>query len=245
MKQMRKITALFLMATMLFAAASCTNKSEQTANPENKESMIEQVVTWYMDNVNYGTITLLMTLESTVIPIPSEMVVPPAVYKAMQEDSDLSVVLVILFATLGALIGSTINYTIALWLGRPIIYRFAESRFGKMCLVNEEKVKKAEDYFVRHGKASTFIGRLVLGVRHLISIPAGLSKMHYGTFLLYTALGAAIWNIILAALGYIAQDNADLIKTYSKELSYMLLALGVLFVLYLIYNGFFKKKKTD
>jgi membrane protein DedA with SNARE-associated domain len=113
-----------------------------------------------------------------------------------------------------------------------------------MCLLSDEKVRKAEEYFVKHGKASTFIGRLVPGIRQLISLPAGLARMHFGTFLLYTTLGALLWNIVLAVLGYIAHGERDLINTYSKELSYVLLALGVLFVLYLLYNGFLKKKST-
>ncbi|MDR3269435.1 MAG: DedA family protein [Tannerella sp.] len=197
-----------------------------------------------MDHMNYGTITLLMTVESSFIPFPSEVVVPPAAYKASREDSDLNLVLVILFATLGALIGAIINYYLALWLGRPVIYRFAESRVGRMCLLSSKKVRKAEDYFAKYGKVSTFIGRLVTVVRQLISIPAGLAKMHFGVFLLYTGLGALIWNIILAILGYVAQGKADLINNYSHELAYILLGLGILFVFYLIYKGFFEKKKS-
>ena len=210
--------------------------------PEEK-SPVEKVVSWYMDHMNYGTITLLMTVESSFIPFPSEVIVPPAAYIASRDDSNMNIVLVVVFATLGALIGSIINYYLALYLGRPVIYRFAESRIGRMCLLSNEKVKKAEDYFVRHGKISTFIGRLVPGIRQLISIPAGLSRMHFGSFLLYTFIGAFAWNIILAVLGYIAHGNADLIGQYSKELSYLLLGLGLLFVIYLVYNGFFKKQQ--
>jgi len=210
--------------------------------PEEK-SPVEKVVSWYMDHMNYGTITLLMTVESSFIPFPSEVIVPPAAYIASRDDSNMNIVLVVVFATLGALLGSIINYYLALYLGRPVIYRFAESRIGRMCLLSNEKVKKAEDYFVRHGKISTFIGRLVPGIRQLISIPAGLSRMHFGSFLLYTFIGAFAWNIILAVLGYIAHGNADLIGQYSKELSYLLLGLGLLFVIYLVYNGFFKKQQ--
>jgi len=212
------------------------------SNPEEK-SPVEKVVSWYMDHMNYGTITLLMTVESSFIPFPSEVIVPPAAYIASRDDSNMNIVLVVVFATLGALLGSIINYYLALYLGRPVIYRFAESRIGRMCLLSNEKVKKAEDYFVRHGKISTFIGRLVPGIRQLISIPAGLSRMHFGSFLLYTFIGAFAWNIILAVLGYIAHGNADLIGQYSKELSYLLLGLGLLFVIYLVYNGFFKKQQ--
>jgi membrane protein DedA with SNARE-associated domain len=183
-----------------------------------------------------------MTVESSFIPFPSEVVVPPAAYKASQPDSGMHIAWVVVFATLGALLGSLINYFLALWLGRILVYRFAESQLGHLCLLSAEKVQKAEDYFVRHGKASTFIGRLVPAVRQLISLPAGLSRMPLHTFLLYTFLGAGAWNIVLAALGYVAQGNAGLISRYNKELSWLLLALGVAFVLYLLYNAFHKKK---
>jgi membrane protein DedA with SNARE-associated domain len=239
-----KTFSLFL-AGIVLAGTAFAGTAGNTTPPEEEKSVMEEVVSWYMDNMNYGTITLLMTVESSFIPFPSEVVVPPAAYKASQEGSDMNIVLVVLFATLGALIGAIINYYLALWLGRPIIYRFAESRLGRMCLLSSEKVRHAEDYFTRHGKASTFIGRLVPGVRQLISIPAGLAKMPVGSFLLYTGFGAFIWNVVLVTLGYIAHGNADLIDQYSKELSYILLVLGILFVLYLVYNGFFKAKKLS
>ncbi|MCL2132345.1 MAG: DedA family protein [Lentimicrobiaceae bacterium] len=205
---------------------------------------MENVASWYMDNMNYGTITLLMVVESSFIPFPSEVVVPPAAYKASQENSDLRIILVVIFATIGAMIGSFINYFLALWLGRPIIHRFADSKLGRMCLLSSEKVQKAEDYFVKHGKTSTFIGRFIPGIRQLISIPAGLSKMPILPFAAFTALGAGIWNIILAVLGYLAHGQADLIDTYSKEISIITLALGVVFAGYLVYNGFIKKKNV-
>jgi membrane protein DedA with SNARE-associated domain len=197
-----------------------------------------------MDNMNYGTVTLLMTIESSFIPFPSEVVVPPAAYKALEENSNMNIVLVVVFATLGAIIGALINYYLAKWLGRPIIYKFVETRFGKMCLLSKEKVEKAEQYFDKHGKSSTFIGRLVPGIRQLISIPAGLAKMNIVSFISFTALGAGIWNILLAVLGYIGHGNKELIDKYSHELSYILLGLGVLFVIYLIYKGISKKKQN-
>ena len=218
--------------------------SPDTAVPvSEKESALERVVSWYMEHINYGTITLLMTVESSFIPFPSEVVVPPAAYIASQEDGDMNIILVVVFATLGALFGSIINYYIALFLGRPIVYRFAESKIGRMCLLSHEKIIKAENLFVKHGNMTTLICRLIPGIRQIISIPAGFSRMHFGNFLLYTFIGATLWNIILAVLGYIAHGQADLIKQYSKELSYVLSGLALLFVLYLIYNGFIKKKK--
>jgi membrane protein DedA with SNARE-associated domain len=208
------------------------------------KSVVEKVVSWYENNLNYGTIMLLMAVESSFIPFPSEVVVPPAAYKAMEEDSNLNILLVIIFATLGAIIGALVNYYLSLWLGRPIIYKFAESRIGRMCLLDKEKVQKSEEYFKKHGKSSTFIGRLVPAIRQLISIPAGLSKMNLGTFLLFTTLGAMIWNAILAFLGYIAHGQKDLITKYSIELSYILLGLGIIFILYLVYKGFSNKRES-
>ncbi len=232
------ILSLVFAGISLNATAQTNNQVEQV----EEKNIIEKVTTWYMDNMNYGTVTLLMTIESSFIPFPSEVVVPPAAYKALEEDSNMNIVLVVVFATLGAIIGAVINYFLALWLGRPIIYKFVETRFGKMCLLSKEKVEKAEQYFDKHGKSSTFVGRLVPGIRQLISIPAGLAKMNLVSFISFTALGAVIWNIILAVLGYIGHGNKELIDQYSHELSYVLLGLGVLFVIYLIYKGLSKKK---
>jgi membrane protein DedA with SNARE-associated domain len=239
----RSISILVFLTLFFILPVHAT--SEVSDSEAEKISAIEKVVTWYTDHMNYGTITLLMTVESSFIPFPSEVVVPPAAYIASREDSDMNIILVVVFATIGALIGSIVNYYLAQYLGRPIIYRFAESKIGRMCLLSSEKVKKAETYFVKHGKASTLIGRLVPGIRQLISIPAGLSRMHFGSLLLDPFIGAGFWNILLAILGYIAHGYAAIIQQYSKELSYILLGLGSLFILYLIYNGFFKKNKKN
>ena len=200
-------------------------------------------IQWCLDHLNYWTITLLMAIESSFIPFPSEVVVPPAAYKAAGANSDLNVFLVVLFATIGANIGAVINYYLAYFVGRPIVYKFAKSRFGHLCLIDEEKVKHAEAYFEKHGALSTFVGRLIPAVRQLISIPAGLAKMKLSTFLLYTTLGAGIWNTILAAIGYYLQSvvpEEQLMETvtkYSHELGYIFIGVGVLVVGYLIYKG--------
>ena len=200
-------------------------------------------IQWCLDHLNYWTITLLMAIESSFIPFPSEVVVPPAAYKAAGGNSELNVYLVVLFATIGANIGALINYTLAYYVGRPIVYKFANSRFGHMCLIDEAKVKHAEVYFDNHGALSTFIGRLIPAVRQLISIPAGLSKMKLTTFLLYTTLGAGIWNITLAAIGYSLQSVVpedqllETVSKYSHELGYVFIALGIFIVGYLIYKG--------
>ena len=200
-------------------------------------------IQWCLDHLNYWTITLLMAIESSFIPFPSEVVVPPAAYKAAGGSSELNVYLVVLFATIGANIGALINYTLAYYVGRPIVYKFANSRFGHMCLIDESKVKHAEVYFDNHGALSTFIGRLIPAVRQLISIPAGLAKMKLTTFLLYTTLGAGIWNITLAAIGYSLQSVVpedqllETVSKYSHELGYVFIGLGIFIVGYLIYKG--------
>ena len=200
-------------------------------------------IQWCLDHLNYWTITLLMAIESSFIPFPSEVVVPPAAYKAASGNSELNVYLVVLFATIGANIGALINYYLAYFVGRPIVYKFANSRFGHMCLIDEAKVQHAEAYFEKHGALSTFIGRLIPAVRQLISIPAGLAKMKITTFLLYTTLGAGIWNAILAAIGYYLQSVVPedqlmaTVSEYSHELGYIFIGLGILIVAYLIYKG--------
>lgn len=240
---MKNLIKNFILCLFLLGITTTAFAQTETSTIKSEEkTIVEQVTSWYMDNMNYGTVTLLMVIESSFIPFPSEVVVPPAAYKALEEGSNMNIVLVVVFATLGAIIGALINYFLSLWLGRPIIYKFVETRFGKMCLLDKQKVEKAEKYFDKHGKSSTFIGRLVPGIRQLISIPAGLAKMNIATFICFTALGAGIWNIILALLGYLGHGNKELIDQYSHELSYILLGLGVLFVAYLIYKGLSKKK---
>ncbi len=182
-----------------------------------------------MANLNYFTIALLMAIESTFLPLPSEVVIPFAAYKAGQ--GDLNVFIVVISGTIGALSGSLINYTLAYYLGRPLVYRFAESKIGHLFLLSAEKVKHAEEYFIRNGKTSTFIGRLVPGIRHLISIPAGLAKMNLRDFIMFTFLGAGIWNIILAVIGFYLYEAREQIFPY---LGHILVALGIAFVVYLI-----------
>ena len=194
---------------------------------------------WYMQHMNYLSITLLMIIESSFIPFPSEIVIPPAIWKAA--GGDLNMPLVVFFATLGAVIGAIVNYVLALWLGRVIVYKLVETRLGKLFMLSQHKVENAEVYFNRHGRSSTFIGRLVPGIRQLISIPAGLAKMNFKQFILFTALGSALWNIILAVLSYSLYTQQDMLKEYMSELSYALLAAGILFVVYLIWK--YRKKK--
>ena len=203
-------------------------------------------IQWCLDNLNYWTITLLMAIESSFIPFPSEVVVPPAAYKSAAT-GDLNIWLVILFATLGAVIGALINYFLALWLGKPIVYKFANSRFGHMCLIDQQKVETAEQFFIKYGVAATLVGRLVPAVRQLISIPAGLAKMNLLKFALFTALGAGLWNAVLAAMGYYLEaivPEDQLIATvteYSHEIGYVIIAVVALALAYIIYKGVKKK----
>lgn len=200
---------------------------------------------WILDNLNYWVVTLFMAIESSFIPFPSEVIVPPAAWKAMTDDS-MNIFLVVFFATVGADLGALVNYGLARWLGRPLVYRFAASRLGHMCLIDEAKVRHAEEYFKTHGAASTFFGRLVPAVRQLISIPAGLAGMKPAPFLLYTTLGAGVWNSILALIGYFIYRYTDLKTTadvyqlaqqYSHELGYAILAIAVVVIGYLAYKG--------
>ena len=199
---------------------------------------MESLIQFCLDHLNYWTVTLFMAIESSFIPFPSEAVVPPAAWKAAVT-GEMNVILVVFFATLGALFGALINYYIAVWFGRPIVYKFANSRLGHMCLIDETKVHTAEEFFEKHGVVSTLIGRLVPVVRQLISIPAGLARMGIGRFIIYTSLGAGIWNVILAALGYYMayipgmQSEAAVmtkVKEYSSEIGIVFIVLAVAIV---------------
>lgn len=198
-----------------------------------------------LSNLNYGTILLLMLLESTVIPVPSELVVAPAAYHAA--GGSLNVFLVVLFATIGADLGASINHFVALYVGRPVIYKFANSKWGKMCLLNQEKVEKSERYFDDHGIVATLTGRLIPGIRHLISLPAGLARMNYWKFLLYTTLGAGAWHATLAAMGWylhaiVPEDQLEAtIEQYNHYIVFGILALVVLAILYFVGKKYVKK----
>lgn len=220
----------------------------------------QSILDWVSQNVNqYWVITMLMAIESSFIPFPSEVVMIPAAYltiatsgayfalESTMPQSDLNILLIVVAGTVGAILGAWVNYGLSIWLGRPIIYKFANSRIGHMCLINQEKVEKAEQYFVDHGAMGTLFGRLVPVVRQLISIPAGLARMNFLKFTLYTGLGALIWNSILAAIGYAIATQVPYsglnkaIEENTAILKIVMIGLGVLVVLYLIYQG--KKKK--
>lgn len=200
-----------------------------------------------LGNLNYGTILFLMLIESTVIPFPSEVVVAPAAYHAAAGYQN--VFLVVLFATIGADLGAAINYAAAYYLGRPLIYKFARSRWGKMCLINEEKVERSEKYFSDHGVIATLTGRLLPVIRQLISVPAGLAKMHFGKFILYTTIGAGVWNTILAAMGWYLHSIVpetqlqSKIDEYSEYIKIVIIALFLIVVAFFAVKAIIKKQK--
>lgn len=209
-----------------------------------------QFFQWFIENANYLFVFVFMMVESSFVPFPSEVVVPPAAYLAcsnMGVGQDMNVFLVVLVATLGAMCGALINYYLALWVGRPVIYRFADSRIGHACLIDRAKVEKAERYFDTHGAVSTFIGRLIPAVRQLISIPAGLSRMNLGVFCLFTFLGALLWNVILAILGWqlsvhvAPQDLFDAVERYNRYLTWGGLALLVICIAFILFKAFSHK----
>ena len=209
---------------------------------------MQDIILWYKEHLNYWTVMLLMAIESSFIPFPSEIVIPPAAYFSMH-NGNMSIYLIVASATFGALVGALINYYIAKIIGRPLIHAFAESRIGHICMLSSEKVTHAEKYFEEHGAISTFLGRLIPAVRQLISIPAGLAKMSLAKFCVFTALGAGIWNIVLALLGYWLSrfvPESDLfiqIEHYNKYLTYAGYALAVIILIYIMYH--ILKKKNE
>jgi membrane protein DedA with SNARE-associated domain len=190
--------------------------------------------------MGYNGVILLMAIESSFIPFPSEVVIPPAAYLASQ--GEMNIWLVILSGVVGSLIGAIFNYIVALYLGRALVHKLADHRFSKFLMIDSRKVQKAEDYFLKYGNMSTLIGRLVPVVRQLISLPAGFSKMNFGSFVFYTTIGAGIWTCILAALGYFFGANRELLASFYHEITYAGIVLGIGFVIFLFLRRNGKKK---
>lgn len=250
---MNKRTILFIsfvvMTLVLMSNACFAQDTTQAVAAE--PSWAENLYYWFKDHMNYWTILVLMAIESSVIPLPSEVVVPPAAYFSLQANSSLDFWGVILVATAGAYLGSAINYGLSLLIGRPIIYAFADSKVGHFLRLSKEKMEKAEQYFQKKGSISIFFGRLLPAVRHLISIPAGLSRMNFGTFSFFTIIGAGIWNVVLAALGYllyrVVPDDSQFfaqLEHYNHYLKIAGFALLGLVIIYIIYKVMKNKKKN-
>ncbi len=197
--------------------------------------MLAEFSHWLLATVfdwGYLGIFLLMGMESSVIPIPSELILIPA--GVLIADGKMNLYLVFIVSLLGSFLGSLINYYAAMFVGRRFLYKY-----GKYFFVSHESLQKMDEFFLNHGHVSTFTGRLIPGARHLISIPAGLAKMDIKLFLIYTGAGAGLWSIILIALGYFIGKSQDLIMMYLKEITVGL----VLFVLAVIVGYIFFKKK--
>ena len=248
MKSKKTIAVLALMALMAtgsVAAQEAMGVAE--AVDSTKSGWVADVLHWYDAHMNYYAVGGLMTLESSFIPFPSEVVIPPAVYVALDEQSrsGMNWWLVVLFGTLGALLGALINYYLSRWLGRPIIYAFANSKLGHMLQLSKEKIERAEVYFNEHGNVSTLVGRFIPVIRQLISIPAGLSKMNIWAFMFFTTLGAAAWNFVLALLGYLAHKAGDIsvVEQYSQEISWIIIGIMVLVVAFFVVRYLLKRKK--
>ncbi len=240
-------TLLLLFVSQPLAAQERAGIAEAVRGDSASSGWVAWLLHKYDQHMNYWTVGGLMAVESSFIPFPSEVVIPPAVYVALDENSQsgMNWWLVVVFGTLGALVGAFINYFLSRWLGRPIIYAFVDSKLGHLLQLSGEKMERAEKYFNDHGVLSTLVGRLIPVVRQLISIPAGLSKMNIGTFALYTTLGAFIWNCVLALLGYLAHLAGDIsvVEKYSSEISYVIIGIVVLVALYFIVRYFIKKNR--
>ncbi len=185
-----------------------------------------------MGSINYLSITCLMAIESSFLPLPSEVVIPPAAYKAA--NGELNIIFIVLFACLGSVIGALFNYTISRTLGRAVINKIADTKLAHLFMVDRAALDRAEKYFLKFGKSSTFIGRLIPVVRHLISIPAGISKMRLPDFILFTAMGSFIWSIALSALGYFVYSRKDILEKYFTLITYAFLAIALLFIVYIL-----------
>lgn len=253
---MKKI--LFLPLLLLAFSVNAQVDSISAASPDLIESevasadthyhgWVAKVVRWYDTNMNYLAVGTLMTIESSFVPFPSEIVIPPAVMVAAdpQSHNDMKIWLIVLIGTLGALLGAYINYFLSRWLGRPIIYKFVDSKVGHALRLSGEKMERAEKYFNDHGVVSTLVGRLIPVIRQLISIPAGLSKMNIATFSFFTFLGAAVWNCVLALLGYLAvkAGGMDFIFKYSGILSKVIIVIFVIAVVFLVVRTLIRKRR--
>ena len=183
---------------------------------------IAETIVQYIGDMGYWGIFLLMFLESTFFPFPSEIIMIPAGYLAYK--GEMNVYIVVLVGILGSVAGALFNYYLAMHFGRKFILKY-----GKYFFIKEETLDKLEAFFIKHGDLSTFNGRLIPGIRQLISLPAGLARMNIAKFSLYSGLGAGIWVIVLVALGYLLGSNEELISEYLKSATLIAL-ISVVFI---------------
>lgn len=194
------------------------------------------MILWLVEKIGhfgYLGILVLMFLESTFFPIPSEIVIPPAGYLVARGDMNMAVV--ILCGVAGSILGALFNYVLAMWLGRPLLMRY-----GTYILFPPERFERVNTFFVTHGEISTFTGRLIPGLRHFISFPAGLAHMNPARFCWYTALGSALWVTILAYIGKVVGDNLELVKQYSRQA--LIAVLAVMVIVFIVYIRQYKKR---
>lgn len=199
--------------------------------------MLETFFTFLLNitqSLGYWGVGILMAIESSFIPMPSEIIVPPAAYLASL--GEMNIGLIIFFGTTGSVVGAIFNYLLAYYLGRPLVYKIADSRFSKFLFINSEKIMRAEKYFLKNSISATFFGRLIPVIRQLISIPAGFSRMKFFPFIFYTTLGSFIWVSILAILGYFIGYNQELLHKYYKEIITILGILGLIWIMSKIYK---------
>lgn len=209
--------------------------------------MLGDLVNWLIETVSalgYPGIVVLMAIESSIIPLPSELVMPPAGYLAAKGRMDPF--LAVAAGTLGSILGALVNYYMAIWIGEPVL-----RRFGKYVLISEKSLDKTEAYFARHGEISTFVGRLLPVIRHLISIPAGLARMNLGKFVVFTGIGAGIWCAVLVYIGWFVGKHEDTLRETAYEamahdvlLKYILPGLIILIVGYVIWHRRRKARET-
>lgn len=186
------------------------------------EACMQWLVTW-IGKLGYPGIVMLMTLESSFFPVPSELVIPPAGYLISQ--GSMNGGLIVLSGTAGSLLGALFNYGLACFLGRPLL-----QRYGRYFLLTPQRFVRVDAFFNRHGEISTFSGRFIPVVRHIISFPAGLARMNLKRFCFFTALGSSIWVTILAWIGYLVGNNMDLVRRYSQHATVMVI-LGLVVLL--------------
>lgn len=206
------------------------------------ESFIQLLLS-FTEGMGYFGVIFLMAVESSFIPFPSEVVIPPAAYLAHK--GVMNIYLVILSGIAGSLIGASVNYYLAMKLGRPAVYALVRSKVARFFLLDEAKVKKSEDFFLKYGRVSTFSGRLVPVVRQLISLPAGFSKMNFASFIFYTFVGSGIWVVVLAVLGYSIGSNEELLGNYYHIIKYALTFAIVLIVVAIIVRFMTGRKKIN